>query len=127
MEHASWTATAVPDNVRELRREVGDFAAAHGLGEQRVDDVRLCVSEAVTNVVLHAYPDGPGTVTVEAHAADGSLMIQVTDTGIGFRERDDSPGSGYGMGLIASVASSVTLETPATGGTELHLRFDASP
>jgi anti-sigma regulatory factor (Ser/Thr protein kinase) len=87
--------------------------------------VAVCVTEAVTNAVLHAYRDGddPGTVVIELlpRGADG-LEIRVSDHGHGLAPRPDSPGAGLGMPLIAALADGLEIETGA-GGTRVTMRF----
>ena len=55
---------AVPASVRETRAEITAVLVELGVDERVRDDIRLCVSEAVTNVVRHAYPLEPGMVQV---------------------------------------------------------------
>ena len=47
---------AVPDSVPLARQELVEFALAAGADEHQAEDIKLSVSEALTNVVLHAYP-----------------------------------------------------------------------
>jgi serine/threonine-protein kinase RsbW/stage II sporulation protein AB (anti-sigma F factor) len=62
---ASWTAAARPREVPGLRRAVTRFAADHGVVEPPIDGLRLAVSEAVTNAIVHGFGDGdPGQVRV---------------------------------------------------------------
>jgi hypothetical protein len=62
------------------------------------------VSEALTNVVVHAYPGRePGDMMVEAWRDAMHLIVRVTDNGHGLF-RTDSPGLGLGFGLMASMA-----------------------
>ena len=44
-------------------------------------DVKLAVTEACTNVVVHAYPDGDGPMSVTAGLTDGALTVVVSDEG----------------------------------------------
>jgi anti-sigma regulatory factor (Ser/Thr protein kinase) len=53
-----WRAAAEPATVRAMRHVIAEFAFAHGITGQALDDVRACVSEAVTNAVVHADRDG---------------------------------------------------------------------
>jgi anti-sigma regulatory factor (Ser/Thr protein kinase) len=94
-----------------------------------VEAVQLGVSEAVTNVVMHAYSDAaaPGPVEVAAALAAGELWVIVADAGSGLRPRRDSPGLGLGLGLIAQVSDGVDLEHRASGGLELRMRFVVDP
>jgi anti-sigma regulatory factor (Ser/Thr protein kinase) len=88
--------------------------------------VALCVSEAVTNVVVHAYraADEPGEIELEARKPDGFLCIYVRDQGLGLSPRVDSPGIGLGLPVIADSATSLEVRRPESGGTELAMRFD---
>src|SRR4051794_16351110 len=120
-----WRGKATPKTVGVLRQAVTDFAREAGVAGTALDDVRACVSEAVTNAVVHAYRDGrePGQVTMSAEAANQELRLIVTDDGIGFLPRNDSPGLGLGIPTIAGLSSSMSLTRPATGGTEVCMTF----
>ncbi|MBQ3588623.1 MAG: anti-sigma F factor [Oscillospiraceae bacterium] len=50
---------------------------------EQVNDIKTAVSEAVTNCVVHAYPDCVGTVYITARISDGLLTITVRDRGKG--------------------------------------------
>jgi anti-sigma regulatory factor (Ser/Thr protein kinase) len=106
-----------------------DFARQVGASQPTAEAVQLGVSEAVTNVVVHAYRDSPepGTVEVAAALAGGELWVIVADGGSGLRPRRDSPGLGLGLGLIAQVSDGVDLEHRASGGLELRMRFVVDP
>jgi len=122
----SWTIHAgleAPSVARGLARR---FAVEHDADEDTVDAVALCVSEAVANVVVHAYRDAdqPGDVEIEAEKPDGYLCLYVRDRGQGMTPRVDSPGLGLGLPVIADSASSLEVRRPETGGTELVMRFD---
>ena len=56
----------IPSSVTALRHAVADFVVAAGVGEPVLTGVKLAVSEAVTNVVVHAYvgAERPGEVRV---------------------------------------------------------------
>ena len=91
-----------------------------------LSDIALAVTEATTNVVLHAYRDReePGMVTIEAERLDDHVCLYVRDEGTGLTPRVDSPGLGLGLGLIAQVADSADVRAPETGGTEVVMRFN---
>jgi anti-sigma regulatory factor (Ser/Thr protein kinase) len=99
------------------------IARGCGLSEERVGDVKLAVSEAVSNVVRHAYaPQGRGQVIATAHVDSGALRIVIADTGGGLGPRSDSPGLGLGLPLMAHLADAINVVRKA-GGTEIHLTF----
>jgi anti-sigma regulatory factor (Ser/Thr protein kinase) len=123
--HREWSARALPESIRRLRDEVTGFAAEAGISGTALDDIRACVSEAVTNAIVHAFPDGraPGTVRLVAELRADELVIRVIDDGIGFRPRSDSPGLGLGIPTITTLTASMSLAASRHGGTELCMAF----
>jgi serine/threonine-protein kinase RsbW/stage II sporulation protein AB (anti-sigma F factor) len=106
-----------------MRREVAAFAQQSGLAEDAVGSVRLAVSEAATNAVVHGYRDSAdGELKVAGYVADGELVVIVSDTGTGLAPRPDSPGLGLGMPLMASVTSRFRVVSRGPG-TEIHMAF----
>ncbi len=74
---------AIPTSVRAARVAVGDATADIVVEERTVDDIRQCVSEAVTNSVRHAYGADGGTVQVVVTRVDDELVVVVCDQGAG--------------------------------------------
>jgi anti-sigma regulatory factor (Ser/Thr protein kinase) len=105
-----------------MRRELAAFAQRAGMDEDGVGAVRLAVSEAATNAVVHAYRDNQGGLEVRAHVDGGELIVVVRDTGAGLAPRPDSPGLGLGMPLMASVTSRFQIVSQGQG-TEVHMAF----
>ena len=129
MGSASWSIPALADEVSAVRNEAIEFARGEGVPDPLLEDLRLAISEAVTNAVVHAFreQDLPGTVTVTV-TVDVTVRefveAVVRDDGMGMSARTDSPGLGLGLGLIASVADTVEHRAPADGvGFELYMRF----
>ena len=118
------TYPATPDSVPEARARVADFALAAGATPTQVDAVRLAASEAVTNAVLHAYRDEPGSIYVNAAVVAGELWVLISDDGCGLEPRPDRPGLGLGLGLISQVSDDFAIVSRASGGTEVRMRFD---
>jgi serine/threonine-protein kinase RsbW/stage II sporulation protein AB (anti-sigma F factor) len=118
------TFPSTPPGVGALRREVAAFAQRAGMDDDGVGSVRLAVSEAATNAVVHAYRerDDPGELQVRSYVDAGELVVVVCDTGIGITPRPDSPGLGLGMPLMASVTNSFRVVS-ADRGTEIHMAF----
>jgi serine/threonine-protein kinase RsbW len=119
-------APADPQAVGVLRRELGAFAMRLGAGDAVREAVMLAVSEALTNVVVHAYVDrDPGAMSVEAWPdEDGHLRVLICDEGRGMVPRTDSPGLGVGLSLMAQTADEVRVANrhDAPGGI-VSLRF----
>lgn len=108
-----------------LRSEVAGFARAAGVEEPLLSSVKLAVSEAVTNAVLHAYVgERPGPVRLDAWIDDDCLVIEVSDDGGGMMPRLDSPGLGVGLPFIADTADSLDITTSPRGGAQLRMTFE---
>ena len=115
-----------PESVTVGRRAAAEFAEAAGFGASRLTDVRLAVSEALTNVVLHAHPEGSGEghhVVLAAEADHDAVRVTVTDAGTGLRTRTDSPGMGLGLALIAESCDELGLDAARGGGTVVAMTF----
>lgn len=112
------------ENVAIVRHVLGGVGEALGVDPGVLADVRLAISEACANVVVHAYPgDAEGLLDVAVTTAPGCLEIAVRDQGRGMAPRTDSPGLGVGLPLIASLAETVELTNPPHGGTEVRMTF----
>jgi serine/threonine-protein kinase RsbW len=117
---------AEPPAIRDLRRELGQYANGVGASPATVDAVKLALSEALTNVVVHAYAGrDPGPMTVEAWTdEDGHLLVAVCDDGVGMVPRPDSPGLGLGLSIIAQMADDLRVANRHDGsGTAVSMRF----
>jgi anti-sigma regulatory factor (Ser/Thr protein kinase) len=117
---------ASSDSIARARRMLVAFAEEVGATLEQQDNVRLVVSEAVTNVVQHAYCDGGGEVHVTAALVSDELWILIADDGEGIRPELASPGLGFGLPWMAQFSDGMRLLTSSTGGVEVRLRFDLS-
>ena len=119
-----WGWPATPSSVGPARGAVAAYANELGIRGRLLDDIKLAVSEACTNVVLHAYVGAePGAFTVTAHRQWRDLVVSVRDHGAGTRPRADSPGMGLGLPLMATLSRGLVITTPADGGTKVVMRF----
>lgn len=120
---------AHPESIGELRRAVVDYARGAGAHQHVLQAVRLAVSEALTNVVMHAYCNRPaGNMLAEAWTQDGHVMVQVCDDGVGLVPRPNSPGMGIGLAVMAQSADEFTISNrEGVPGTLVALRFALSP
>jgi serine/threonine-protein kinase RsbW len=131
---ASEEVTATPDlelklparaeNVAVVRHAFGGFSEVLDVDEQTLSDIKLAVTEACTNVVIHAYDiDEPGSLEVDATIDDSHLTVVIRDSGRGIVPRPDSPGLGLGLPLIATLAESLELGTDDSDNTEVRMMF----
>ena len=124
-EALSESYPAVPETVPLARRALAAVAAAAGAAGERLDEIRLAVSEALTNAVVHAYRDGEtGHLHVTAAVASGELWVLIGDDGRGLHAWNDSQGLGIGLSLISGLSDDFAIVTRGSGGTEVQMRFD---
>lgn len=115
---------ATPQSIAALRRAVIKLAARGGASERQRLDIALAVSEALTNVVAHAYPGHsvPGVVVVQAALEGDALEVAVLDEGVGMPPAAVHPPAGLGLAIIARAADRLKL-SDATPGTRLQMTF----
>ncbi|MDX6706574.1 MAG: serine/threonine-protein kinase RsbW [Solirubrobacteraceae bacterium] len=112
------------ENVAVVRHAFGGLADVLSVDEQTLADIKLAVTEACTNVVIHAYePDEKGSLEVDASIRDRRLKVVIRDRGRGIVPRPDSPGLGLGLPLIATLAESLELGKDEQDNTEVRMTF----
>ena len=122
------TLPARPENVAVVRHVLGAFAEALQLPDPVIEDMRLAVTEACTNVVRHAYSDGqPGPVEILIRPEGDSLIVIVSDQGRGLGPSDDSSGPGLGLPLIAALSHTFEIEQAPDSGSRLRMSFLRGP
>ena len=118
------TLPARAENVALVRHVVGALAEALHMPPALVEDVRLAVTEACTNVVRHAYAGREGALVVEVEPdGPGSLPVVVTDHGRGIQPNPAGGGPGLGLPLIAALASQLEIEHEPERGSRVSMCF----
>lgn len=118
---------ATPETVPTARHLLIKFTRAccpHAV--DLIDAVGLTVTEAVANVVRHAYPDTTGTVELTATIEHESLLITISDHGVGMATATTNPGQRLGLPIMRHMAQA-TFTDPGTGGVHVTLRFPCTP
>lgn len=119
----SLTLPARAENVAVVRHAISGLGEALGIDDQTLSDIKLAVTEACTNAVVHAYPDGEGPLEVAAYLREDRLLLVIRDEGRGIVPRTDSPGLGLGLPLIATLAEALELGTDSAERTEVRMTF----
>jgi serine/threonine-protein kinase RsbW len=116
---------AKPENVAVVRHALAGLADRIGMDEPGVADLKTVVTEACMNVVVHAYPDGPGPLEVEAIPENSGLTVVVRDLGDGIQPRPDveRPSLRIGLTLIAALSNSFEIKGGADRGTEIRMHL----
>lgn len=116
-------------NEAFARVVVAAFAAQLDPTLEEINDIKTAVSEAVTNAIIHGYPDGEGEVEIcGTLAEDGTLRLVVRDTGSGisnldqareplYTTRPDLERSGMGFTIMENFMDSIAVETAPGKGT----------
>ena len=118
---------ATPEAIRQGREAVATAAAELGLSSTVVDDIRLCVSEALANAVRHAYDDDAGTMTVSVERYGRGVRVVVRDFGSWTLddERRRPEGHGFGLKIIRVLADESSIEQ-TDEGTVVSMAFGTS-
>ncbi len=107
-------------SVGIARNAVARLAGRLGVS---VDDVKIAVSEAVANAVIHAYRDGrSGEIRVTARHERNRLLVTVADDGIGMTPNPGSPGLRLGIPLITKLCDDVRFSS-SDEGTVVSMSF----
>ena len=115
------------------RSAVACFAAQLDPTMEELGDIRTAVSEAVTNCIVHAYPDGLGMITLRCRILkDNVLDIVIKDKGIGIDNLEQArqpmfttggaERSGMGFTIMESFMSNFQVVSKPGRGTTVHMR-----
>jgi serine/threonine-protein kinase RsbW len=114
------------EGVGVVRQALAGLADALAFDAAVLSDMKMAVTEACTNVVVHAYDDEPGELEVSMAAGVDDLTIVVRDHGSGIAPkpaRTEPPALGLGLPLIAALSDAFELRGSAGQGTEVRMTF----
>ena len=120
-------------NEAFARSAVACFAAQLDPTMEELGDIRTAVSEAVTNCIVHAYPEQLGMITVRCRILkDNTLDIVIKDRGVGIENVEQArkpmfttggaERSGMGFTIMESFMTSFTVTSVPGKGTTVHMR-----
>jgi anti-sigma regulatory factor (Ser/Thr protein kinase) len=114
------------EGVGVVRQALAGLADALAFDAAVLSDMKMAVTEACTNVVVHAYDDEPGQLEVAMVAGEEDLTIVVRDHGAGIAPRPartEPPALGLGLPLIAALSDAFELRGTSGQGTEVRMTF----
>ena len=131
--HMTVTFPSRSANEAFARSVVACFAAQMDPTLEELGDIRTAVSEAVTNCIVHAYPDGIGLITLRCRLLkDKTLDIVIRDRGVGIADLEQAmqpmfttggvDRSGMGFTIMESFMSSISVTSKPGKGTCVHMR-----
>ena len=116
-------------NTLHIKNELGQLALVYsfieketvraGLDESLRKQVKLALEEAVTNVILYAYPEKKDQdISIDLSVTDGRLKIDIADTGLPFNplekevpdvtlSEEERPIGGLGIFLVTQLMDDV--------------------
>ena len=120
-------------NEAFARSAVACFAAQMDPTLEELGDIRTAVSEAVTNCIVHAYPEGYGIITLRCRILkDNILDIVIKDRGIGIPDLEQArrpafttggaDRSGMGFTIMESFMTLFEVSSEPDKGTTVHMR-----
>ncbi len=115
-----------------VRAVTAAFASLCDPTVEEICDIKTAVSEAVTNCIVHAYPDGEGTVYIDGTLYDGNIVkIRIRDRGIGIADVKKAmeplfttaggDRSGLGFSVMESFSDKVSVRSFPDKGTLVTL------
>ena len=120
-------------NEAFARSAVACFAAQLDPNLEELGDIRTAVSEAVTNCIVHAYPDKLGMITVRCRILkDHTLDVVIKDKGVGIANLEQArrplfttggtDRSGMGFTIMESFMTTFDVISEPGKGTTVHMR-----
>ena len=112
---------------------VASFVSTMNPTLEELSDIKTAVSEAVTNCIVHAYPDGLGTISLRCRILkDNTLDIVIKDKGVGIENLEQArkpmyttggtDRSGMGFTIMESFMTTFSVTSVPGKGTTVHMR-----
>ena len=128
----SITFSALSENESFARVAVAAFVAQLNPTLEEVTEIKTVISEAVTNAIIHGYPDGNGYVFLHCKIVDDKIEVIVEDHGVGIEDidlvrqplytsRPDLDRSGMGFTIMESFVEEFEVTSTVGEGTRVRL------
>ena len=123
---------SLSENEGFARSCVASFCLPLKPSIETITDIKTAVSEAVTNCVVHAYPNSVGLIEINVKLQENQIYISVKDFGVGIEDilkakepfytsKPESERSGMGFTVMESFMDSVSVNSKPNEGTEIVL------
>ena len=126
---------ALSQNEAFARQTISVFAASLDPTVEEISDLRVVISEAVTNAVVHAYKNAGGKVAITAVIYDDrTLKVTIRDTGCGIENLEESmqplfttdpsgERGGMGFSIMQAMSKTFRVKSKVGKGTTLYITF----
>ena len=126
------TFSAMSENESFARSVIACFALKLKPTVAQISDIKTAVSEAVTNAIVHGYPNKNGDIVMKAGISCGTLHINVIDNGVGIEDvnvaiepfyttKPDDERSGMGFTIMKSFMDDVKVISQKGVGTTVYM------
>ena len=124
---------AISENEGLARVVIAAFLSRIDPTVDQVEDVKMAVSEAVTNAIIHGYGEKGGRVVMQARlSADGELSVDIIDKGVGIEDIEQAmqplfttgaanERSGMGFAFMEAFMDRLEVESSPNEGTCVHM------
>ena len=120
--------SALSENEAFARTAVACFIMNLDPTVEEITDIKTAVSEAVTNCVVHGYPDGVGEIALECEIQNRVIHIKISDYGVGIADLDKvlepfytskplEERAGMGFTIMQTFMDSFEIESSINSGT----------
>ena len=124
------TFLSLSQNEAFARNVIACFALQLNPSVSQISDIKTAVSEAVTNAIVHGYPEEKGEIILECEIDGDLIHINIIDHGVGienvsqaiepfFTTRSDDERSGMGFMIMKSFMDDVVVKSKLGEGTEI--------
>lgn len=124
---------SISENEGFARVAVAAFVTQLNPTLEEVADIKTAVSEAVTNAIIHGYPESVHTVVVRTRLEDSAVELWVTDEGVGipdvkkameplYTSRPEQERSGMGFMFMEAFMDQVEVESSPGIGTTVYMK-----
>ncbi len=126
------TFSSLSENEAFSRSVIASFILPLNPTISQMNDIKTAVSEAVTNAVVHGYPDSVGEIVMSCDILDDEIHIKIQDFGVGisnleqalepfYTTKGDAERSGMGFTIMKSFMDSVEVESTLNFGTTIKM------
>ncbi len=124
---------SLPENERFARSVISCFSLHLNPNISEIADIKTAVSEAVTNSIVHGYPEEIGDIILESEIVDRVIHINIFDNGVGIENLDEAlepfyttkacdERSGMGFTIMKSFMDDVRVESALGQGTKIYMK-----
>lgn len=130
------TFPAVPELVSTIRLSVSSMASRIAFNVEDIEDIKIAVSEACTNVIQHAYsestPQSDKTIQLNIELTSEKISITIQDQGKGFdtailgtrsqkESSEDTLGLGLGLAFVQNLMDHSDIQSEENKGTTISM------